>query len=528
MRSALTFIENADKVPYQQTPSWNWDEAFKNQVVSEAKFWLAFHHFEYAKRFGGIPLMYKRPTFTNTGSGLVIDPNGERRSLRSTFNFILKLCDEIIPYLPDNIAQEQKGRVTKSAAHALKSKVLLFAASPLYNEPAILSFGNAAKDSLITFYPNVETDRWIKARDAAKAAIDWAESVGYVLLNDPNYSKTANYLYASTTPNSTVPLNKEVFLDRRDSNAAPLAEFFSQGSATKGTINQRQASVGVDFVKNNFRTIDGKDVVIPDNGNFTKLKEIFRKLEPRFHAIAWVPGDYYSELNIAEQISYGGRDSSLFFYYDVAEKMQTAKTSSPNEFYGPHQGFFFEKKWHQFGNAANNPRIGWPLFRLPELYLNYAEAANEINPNDPLILAYLNKIRARGGLPNLESVPVSNSKIGNKELMRQEILRERAIELWGEEHRYFDVRRWKKAEVNGGKWYTVELYENGTGTYVNPTGSWTPAMLQANNEKLSYRIVESHTGGNSFSPRVWSEKMYFYPWLQTEINKGIIIQNPGW
>jgi hypothetical protein len=524
LRDAWIFIENADRVVYTVTPKWDWNEAFKNQAKSEAKFWVAWVHFEYAKRFGGIPIINKTPTFTQGDKQLIITPGSTRRSLRSTFDFILKMIDESIPYLPDSYPDEWNGRVTKGAALALKSKVLLFAASPLYNETPILSYGDA-RDSLLRFDP-VDPNRWTKAKDAAQAAITWAETNGYELLDDPAYTKTQNYLYASTSPESLIPLNNEAILVRKYGSIP--SQFRYTGGATYELFTNDQLSMGEAFVRKYFRTVDGKDVVIPDQGTFPELKNIFYQMEPRFHSIVWVPGYYYSEITDRWQENYGGRDSTYFVYFTPTGVIKTAITSSPpKQLSTPYQGFFYVKKWHQFINSVNNPRIGWAYFRLPELYLNYAEAANEVNPSDPNILLYLNKIRTRGGLPNIEAVPETNAKVGNTTQMREEIKRERAIELYGEEHRWFDVRRWKMAEVNGGPWKRIELYENGTGNYVNPLATWTPEQRAANDAKLSYRIVES-TEAPALSPRVWEPKMYFYPWMQNEINKGDLVQNPGW
>jgi hypothetical protein len=108
--------------------------------------------------------------------------------------------------------------------------------------------------------------------------------------------------------------------------------------------------------------------------------------------------------------------------------------------------------------------------------------------------------------------------------MREYIRRERGIELYGEEHRFFDVRRWKIAGNDGvmkGDFYRIFLYENGTGTYVDPTTSMTPAQRLANDNRLSFKIEK-------FETRVWSDKMYFYPFPQNEVNKGFLVQNPGW
>lgn len=532
LRTAMLFVENADKVPYKQTPTWNWDEAFKNQVKAEAKFWLAFWHFETAKRFGGIPLITKSTTYTQSPTGLVTDPSGARTSLRRTYDYILKLCDEVIPYLPDSYAASERGRVTKGVAYALKAKVLLFAASRWLNEAPVLSYGDT-RDSLISF-TTVDPNRWEKARVAALEAITWAEANGYQLLDEAGYTKTQSYLWGTTAGPSTSPLNKEVMLDRMHSasmqGSAGGGVYFYQGSATWRNYNRGPASPGVEIIRKYFRTKDGKDANFPiTGGTFPELKTILKQMEPRFHAIVAAPGYFYAEYAHSSQNNLGGRDSLIFWYYKLAGAMTLAKTSNPTSYYGPYHGFFFMKKWFQFGTYT---RMSFPLFRIAELYLNYAEAANEVNPNDPLILTYLNKIRTRGGIPNIEAVPETFAKVGDKDLMRFEVQRERAIELYGEEHRYFDVRRWKMADVNGGEWKTIELYENGTvangnNYYENPTAGKTPAWRAANNSKLSYRFVLGADDA-SFSPRVWSEKMYFYPWQRSETNKGIIIQNPGW
>ncbi|MNY13188.1 SusD family protein [compost metagenome] len=143
------------------------------------------------------------------------------------------------------------------------------------------------------------------------------------------------------------------------------------------------------------------------------------------------------------------------------------------------------------------------IFRLAEFYLLYAEALNETDPSNPDILKYVNLIRERAGIPNLQ---VLNSAIaGNQELQRLAIQRESRIELATEGQRYFDVRRWMIAEKEearqGGDFYGMDM----AGDYAN------------------------FFKRTKFETRVFNEKMYLYPIPFTEIQKSKnLVQNPGW
>ena len=164
---------------------------------------------------------------------------------------------------------------------------------------------------------------------------------------------------------------------------------------------------------------------------------------------------------------------------------------------------------------------------------NYAEALNEYNPADPEILTYLNKVRVRGGLPAL--VPGNKTYdtcFGHLELMRECIHKERAVELYAEEHRPFDVRRWVIAGQDGVmkgdlKRLVVQqvdgvAYKDVRNAKMVPDfDSWTPEQKEANDRALSYKTEKSTT-------RVWEDKMYFYPFPTDEVNKGFLVQNPGW
>lgn len=137
----------------------------------------------------------------------------------------------------------------------------------------------------------------------------------------------------------------------------------------------------------------------------------------------------------------------------------------------------------------------------------YADAANEVNPNDARVLKYLNLVRERAGLPDIETL---NPAIrGNQELQRAAIQRERQIELATEGQRYFDVRRWMIADKNG------EGRQNGYVHGMNVRG-------ESNDKEDFNRIVEA-------SQIVFNRKMYLYPMPDSEMRKTKnLVQNPGW
>jgi hypothetical protein len=524
LRACNLFIENAPKVPIMKTPQWDWTEQYRDQVIAEVRTLRAFLHFEFFRRYGGIPLMNKVATFeTLPGGGLKVTPSAERQSMKRILDFVISECDAAIGNLkePSEFNTGETGRIHKGFAIALKAKTLLYAASPLYNTATPpVSYGDA-RDSLLCL-GNFDANRWKLAADAYQDAINWAESRGYTLLDDAGLGKRESYVVGKISPRSTSPKNSESIywtlttqnvLDGRTYRAGcPIGTF----ATNYGTI----ASIGFNFVKNNYRDVNGNPLNIPDEGTFTQLKSLLRTAEPRFHASVWAPGFKYSYIDqTTAMLTAGGADTAMFNYH-LADANKTLKfaSSSSKTILKEQAGFFFPKKWFQIDRTSTY-FVTWSEFGLAELYLSYAEAMNEFQPSNPQILTYLNKTRFRGGIPEITS---ADPRFGNKDAMRTEIRKERSVEEAYTEHRYFDVRRWKIADdVMGGEWKYIYLYENGTGTYTTPLATWTKAQRDANDAKISYKMV-------TLSTHAWSPKMHFYPWYQEEVNKGILVQNPGW
>ncbi len=141
----------------------------------------------------------------------------------------------------------------------------------------------------------------------------------------------------------------------------------------------------------------------------------------------------------------------------------------------------------------------WHVFRLPEIFLNYAEALNEVSPGNADIKTFVDRVRTRTGVA-LPALPAGLSQVQ----MRERIRNERRVELAFEDHRGWDVRRWLQGpQTLGAPLMGVEIARSSTGTF-------------------TYKPVE-------VEKRVFEPKMYLYPIPQGEINasKGLL-QNPGW
>ena len=409
---------------------------------AEARFLRAYFHFELLKRYGPIPIV------TSTLSINGNYENTPRPTMKEVVDFIAKECDiaaDTLELTPWRNVNDAFGRATKGAALALKSRLLLYAASPLY-----VDFGD-------TNEANKPTDvaLWKSAADAAKAVID---------LNQ--YELASSY-----------------------------ADLFKNDFQNKEYIFVRRYAANSDFEKSNFPvSFGGQGGTNPS-----------QNLVDDYEMLDGTPFDWNDPAKAAQPFE--NRDARLgatilmnmapFKGKKVATYPEGADASpNPN---ATKTGYYLRK----FLNEDVNIQTGGssaghvvPLFRLAEIYLNYVEALNECDPTNPDIALYLNKVRNRASLPNVSAL--------SQEQMRAVIQHERRVELAFEEHRSWDVRRWKIASSTLG----------------------TPLM--------GVQIERKPLGGYTYMPvkveqRVFQPKMYWYPIPQSEVLKlKQWKQNNGW
>ncbi len=522
IRNAVLYVENIDKTPYAKTATVDWTEQYKNQCVAEVKILRALMYFEMVKRYGGVPLMTKLPKIVIAKEGdkniAKVDMDGTRRSLKSTFDYIIKDCEEAIPYLSNSFSAAESGRISKGAGLALKARTLLYMASPLFNtDTPYLPFDGA--DSLICL-GNYDQNRWQLAADANRELLEWASAFDYKLLSDPALGPGESYNYA-TGLQLDVRNKETILMDRshtRLTAGCMMARMLCPIWYSWGNCAQ---SVNIDYIqKMYYNATTDQPTTLAAEGKLTEFITKMKAADPRLEAVAWFPGSAYSK-NGTWTAAGGGEVGKMYLrvggYNGTLTNVGNGGTGVGM---GEPAGPYF-KKFINLTNATTAvTECWWPIFRLAEFYLNYAEALNEVNPTHPDIITNLNIIRKRAGLQDLKlGNPVYDQCFGNKDKMRSYIQRERAIELYGEEHRPFDVRRWKIASqpgVMGGDFNKIVFYENSTTKY------WDASAKRYNNTDLvSYKIEKYET-------RVWKDNMYLYPFPQGEVNKGFIKQNPGW
>jgi len=409
---------------------------------AEARFLRAYFHFELLKRYGPIPIV------TSTLSINGNYENTPRPTMKEVVDFIAKECDiaaDTLELTPWRNVNDAFGRATKGAALALKSRLLLYAASPLY-----VDFGD-------TNEANKPTDvaLWKSAADAAKAVID---------LNQYELASSYGDLFKNDFQNK-----EYIFVRRYAANSDFEKSNFPVSFGGKGGTNPSQNLV------DDYEMLDGTPF---DWNDPAKAAQPFENRDARLGATIL--------MNMAP-----------FKGKKVATYPEGADASpNPN---ATKTGYYLRKFLNEDVNIQTGGSSGGhvvPLFRLAEIYLNYAEALNECDPTNPDIALYLNKVRNRASLPNVSAL--------SQEQMRAVIQHERRVELAFEEHRSWDVRRWKIASSILG----------------------TPLM--------GVQIERKPLGGYTYMPvkveqRVFQPKMYWYPIPQSEVLKlKQWKQNNGW
>jgi hypothetical protein len=451
IRKANIFLSKLDVIPFP-------DQEVRDHMVGEVYFLRAFYFFEVIKRYGGMPILEE-----------VLIPGDElnlpRDSYRDCVDQVLADCEEAIGMLPVTRPDDELGRATKGAAMALKSRMLLYAASPLWN----LEITNA--------------DKWQLAADAARAVIDLTDEGGtpaYELYDNGNGADDYERLFFTRRNTG----NREVIFHKHEppkgfGNAqinvwAPKGDGFEGAGAVAPTQNFVDL-----FEMNNGMMIDeagsGYDPVNP-----------YLNRDPRFYKIILYNGAVWQDVTV-----------ETFVSPDLDQALNGKHRKVLAEFTST--GYYVRKYLPE--EVQNNTSVqayhDWIYFRLAEMYLNYAEALNEEEGPTTAVYDAVNTVRARSGVVNL---PAGLTK----DQMRERIMNERAIELSFEEHRWWDARRWKK----GAEWFGGEMYE----MYIEKDAEGN----------LTYTK-------KPFETRVYRDYMDLYPIPISEMNKNPLFQqNPGW
>ncbi len=465
IRKCNTLIERIHEVPFDQG-----DPDFNKRTEGEAYFMRALVFWEGVYRYGGLPILRKRLA-PGDFSGY------PRNNFEDCIDSILVDCDKAAQLLPDYYTDATKvGRATRIAALALKSRVLLYAASPLFNTGTpYLPFGENTK---FICYGNEDKERWKKAADAAKLALDAVQRSGYYGLYTDGTPQT-NYEYVWTVPD-----NKEIILANKKYRNFRVSSRPLVANLPVWANNFGWADGGLyvtfNFVKF-YEKQDGTKADWKDEGG-NNLLEIYQSLDPRFdQTIAAHGSKWNDEVGVLNFLPGGAHSVSSDKTKNLLRKWapRTLKVKAP----------------------LNTTNIDWIVFRVAELYLNYAEALNEYYDSPPQeAFDAVAAVRERSGMPPF---PANLTK----EEFREKLRNERGVEFAFEDHRFWDIRRWLIAEKEGvmqGKMYGLKL-----------------SAVASDPTKVRYEPYV-------FETRFWSRRSYLHPIMQTEVDKGFLIQNPGW
>lgn len=410
---------------------------------AEAHFLRAYFNFELLKRYGPIPIIKSTLDINKDYS------DTPRPTMKEVVEFIANDCDmaaDSLELTPWRNMNDAFGRATKGAALALKSRLLLYAASPLY-----VDFGDideANKPSDVTL--------WKAAADAAKAVID---------LNQYELAPAYDDLFKNDFQNK-----EYIFVRRYPSNSDFEKSNFPVSYGGKGGTNPSQNLI------DDYEMLDGTAF---DWSDPVKAAHPFENRDERLLATVLMNGVLFKGKRIAT-------------YPGGADAMPNPNATKTGYYL---RKFLNENVNIQTGGGSDGHVV--PLFRLAEIYLNYAEALNEYDPTNPDIAVYLNKIRERVSLPDVPSGLT-------QEQMRTLIHHERRVELAFEEHRFWDVRRWKVASSTlGAPVKGVKITQDDAGNF-----TYSPVQVEQ---------------------RVFQPKMYWYPIPQSEVLKlHHWEQNKGW
>jgi hypothetical protein len=445
------------------------DKAQLDRLRGEIYFLRSYFYHNLMRVNGGVPIITQV-------YGLDDSTSIARNTFAETVDFIVKDADSAAALLPLSFTGVDVGRATKGAALALKSRVLLYAASDLYNinpsgKPEFgYTDGGAGR-----------TARWQAARDAAKAVMDMGIYKLYGADPAPGDSTAKNYsdLFLSKT-------NDEIIMNRFTSvnNSAPnVALWFSpNGYDGYGENSPIQQMVDAYEMK------DGSKFSwsIPE-----EAAHPYENRDPRFYASIFYDGAHWRER---------WDDGKPFDPVGIIQAFKTltlpdgsvlagidTRNGPIESWNGSYSNYYLRK----FVDPANNllsssQEIPWPFFRYAEILLNYAEASIELGLEDDARNA-LNQIRRRAGMPEFTS-SLTGAAFMN------EYRNERRIEMAFEEQRFFDIRRWMIAPQ--------VMNEDAKGIEISVKG--TNRADRSTYHDYQYKVID-------IQPRHWDDKMYFVP-----------------
>ncbi|RPE13717.1 RagB/SusD family nutrient uptake outer membrane protein [Chitinophaga lutea] len=457
----------------------------RQRLRGEVHFLRAYFYHMLVKYWGGVPLVTQIFKLTD-GQNMLIP----RNSFEECVQYIVNECDSAIKLLPEVHDRDNKGRANKFAAMALKSRILLYAASDLFNQA-----GNTKPEWGYVQVGKAERDtRWAKARAAAN---DLIQTKAFALYK-PGTSPSENYT--------------RIFLDKDNSEIIFCKYFNKQQLGTSHDLyngpngyHNWGGNVPLENFVEGYQMADGSEF---SWSNPVHAAKPYESRDPRFYATILYNGAKWKKrpsdaigLDPVGVIQTGKYEKKNGGGIEVVNGLDTRQGPIEN-WNGSYTGYYL-RKFMDINLDAQFFRgdQAWPFFRYAEILFNYAEATMELG-NEAEARTIINEIRTRGGMPALDAAVTGDAL---KRMYRYE----RRYELAFEEHRYFDARRWLIAEtVFSGPAKAIEIY-----------GKLNPDTLL-----YTYKVLT-----NGVQERKFTKKHYLLPIMAEEIRRNSkMTPNPGY
>ncbi|MEX0273415.1 MAG: RagB/SusD family nutrient uptake outer membrane protein [Flavobacteriaceae bacterium] len=443
----------------------NLSQGFIDDKVTELRFLRAYVYFQMVKRYGGVPILTKPQAFDTPQEELLVSRNSEQE----VYDFVISELDAIVEQLP---GEPIKGRPSKWAALALQSRAALYAGS-------IGEFGEVQLDGLLGI-PNPNF-YWQKAYDASKMIID---DSGHVLYLKNEDDRAQNFQDLFIDEDNAEVIFSEIYdgdLKAHSFSNLCMPDGFNAGWGSNYNVFYDMVEL-FDFEDGSSGKIDRSLI----EGQRWTAADLFGKRDPRFRASVFYPESPWQGSTVYFHTKTTNANSAPEGWPNVANKRNRVRT-----------GLHLRKRLDEgtLLPPGGTDDTDYIVFRLGEVYLNLAEAAFYLGKTTEALEA-VNTIRDRAGMPLLATVS------------EEKIRHERQVELFAEDHRYWDLRRWRIAvEVLNGVSLKGLKYE-----YDGISRDY----------KISFSNAEN-------VERVFQERNYYLPLgLSRLADNHNLVENPGY
>lgn len=520
LRECNIFLDNVERVPDllpRERDSW----------IGEVKFLKAYYHFFLLTMYGPVPIVRENIPISATPEEVRV----ARQPVDEVVEYIVELLDEALLLLPEQVQNQNSelGRITLPIAAGLKAKVLVYAASPLFNGNSDYA-GYTNKDGTPLFNTEYSLEKWEKAAEATKAAIELCHSLGYSLYEFQETNQARNLseetkLKMNIRNMFTERWNSEVIWANTNTQSVTLQHLSTPAGLDPDALNNSipVGTLGVPFrVTDLFYSKNGVPINEDLDWSYTNRfnLRVGSEAEKYFIKEGYTTAEYnfdreprfYATFGFDGGIWYGnGKFNDNDSWYIRQKVGQTQ--GKRGAWVHPLSGYFTKKYVHYSnimtvtGNVYTVQPYPWIMLRLGDLYLLHAEAMNEAYGPSDEVYEYLDRIRQRAGLKGVVESWSNHSRLPTKFTtqagLREIIQQERGVETALEGSRFFDLRRWKSA---------VEVYNS-------PVTGWD----------VDQELEQSYYREKILFRQDFTLKNYFWPISEYDliVNKNLV-QTLGW